>query len=442
MIRQNDNRDNFDNIKYGSVISYPAGEKHFYRDFLVLGKTDKTITTVPLIKTKYNKPNRFDVLLSPELNNQLDDSYYTSTLNVNVIKKNQYEQLNAVHCFNLDHDLIKKHDRQCGLKIAQAKKQYRSWLAITTGNMPLTKKHQLLRKGLKKGQFLTKDTIRKYLISKLLLGETTNNDFQATNYIDQTYQGSIAPLENNTNVKYCQKYANVDKLKKYDVIRYQAVTGDRIKWRPFLVMGQDGKKVDLIPITHTLQKDLNVVNGNGIYSIYHVNLDHKIAKAISLMNGDGRGKAEHARSALAPCAQVSINLNTFKKRQLPQYLGSLKNFVDNKTLSQMENAKNDTIFDLKQSFDNYQNEQNAYGYIRNYKLKLYQRKSISPYDLTKILDHQAYGAYEKYTNLEPIPQKVYQTLKNNHHISYGLYQTYQNHQTIKKPVATVTMDLN
>lgn len=155
MIRQNDTQDAFDKLKYGSVISYPSGHKHVYHDFLVLGKTDKTITTVPLLEKDKHKQNRYDVNLPESANKHLDGDYFTSTLNVATISKSVYEQVNPVNITKLSNDDTMKIDQITGKNITSARKAYHSWLGIEKSNMPIAKKHQMLRRGFNKHTLLT-----------------------------------------------------------------------------------------------------------------------------------------------------------------------------------------------------------------------------------------------------------------------------------------------
>lgn len=426
MIRQNDQRDQFSSLKYGSVISYPSGKKHVYKDYLIVGKTDNDITTVPLIKQKGTVMNRFDVPLSDSLNADLGDSYFSSTLNVNTIKRVDYDRVNSIHILDLDPREIKTHDQKTSVQIALARKQYHAWLSIEQSNMPITRKHQALRRGLNKHRILTQASIQQYLIGAVLTGSTKNTDYNLASYVDQTYLGSIAKNDPHANEQACLKFANVDKLRKYDIIRYKAITGDRVKWRPFLVMGQNGNDVDLVPITHSRHDGLH--NDTGLYTIYHVNLSPNISKAISIMNGDGRGKAELNRSALSPCTQITVNLETFKKKQLPQYLGNLTDYVNRDEITQMEHKKNDTIKALMTSYENYQIEEKALHRVKNYQIKLHNRQSISPRDLQKIISRKADGRFSKEVNLSPAIDHTYLALKAKDQLIYGVYQ---NHSKLK-----------
>lgn len=428
MIRQNDQRDSFERLRYGSVISYPAGKDHVYKDYLILGKTDDEITTVPLLSQNQHKMNRFDVPLSDGLNADLGDSYFTSTLNVNMIQKSDYDKVNSVHILDLDQREIKTHDQKTSVQIALAKKQYHLWLSIENSNVPITRKHQALRRGLNKQRILTKSTLEKYLLGKQLVGNSENDDYDVSAYIDQTYNGTIAKDDPNANLAGCNKYANVDKLRKYDVIRYRAITGDRVKWRPFLVMGQDGKSVDLVPITHS-RYNKQFDDNRNFYSIYHVNLSPEVSKAISIMNGDRREQAENAKTALSPCTQVTVKLDMFKERQLPQYLGNLQDYASMKSITQMENKKNDAIKSLMTSYENYQIENKALGRVRNYRTKLFNRQSVSPEDVHKIINKEAFGKFAKEMNLAPVNDGYYQRLRDNDQVTYGVYQSSQ----FKKP---------
>ena len=423
MIRQNNTQDDFDKLKYGSVISYPSGHKHVYHDFLVLGKTDKTITTVPLLEKDKHKQNRYDVNLPESANKHLDGDYFTSTLNVATISKAVYEQVNPVNITKLSNDDTMKIDQITGKNITSARKAYHSWLGIEKSNMPIAKKHQMLRRGFNKHTLLTDQDVQKFLVGKQFTGKTSNKLYHVAAYIDQEYRGSIAKQETAEEQPFCYKYADVDKLRKYDIVRYFAITGRKGKWRPFLVTGNNGKSVDLIPITHTKHTELNVVSGNGIYSIYHQSLSPRISQALSLLNGDGREKAAKAEDNLAPCQQVSVDLDEFKENQLPQYLGNLTNYVSKSELQKMDNDKDELINQLYTSCEKYDAEVKAFGHVRNYQLKLYNRESISPKDLKQILDHRSYGAYEGENNMHPIISKRYCNAKRFGAIKYGVYQT-------------------
>lgn len=430
MIRQNQPEDQFDNLKYGSVISYPAGKRHFYRDFLVLGKTKDEITTVPLILCNNGQMNRFDVHTSPAINQRLHGAYYTSTLDVNLVSKAKYNRVNGVHILNLSQTEIAEHDQKSSAQITLAKQQYAAWLKIKHSKAVITKKHQKLRAGIKNNRLLTTDNLKPYLLSKYLTGETKNDKYEIASYVDQTYKGTIAPNDSQATTKLCNKFANVDKLRKYDIIRYRAITGDHVKWRPFIVMGRNRQSVDLVPITHTRYAKRNNTD-KGIYTIYHVNLSPKISRAISIMNGDGREQSKQARTSLSPCTQITVALQTFKNKQLPQYLGNLKDHASMTEINQMENDKNDTIKDLMTSFENFQIEQKAFGHIRNYEEKLFARKSINERDLSRILDKSGTGQFEHQQNLSPIYDRNYQYLKQHHLIKYGLYQSSK---LKKKPI--------
>lgn len=442
MIRQNQPKDQFDNLKYGSVISYPAGKQHFYRDFLVLGKTKDEITTVPLILCNNGQMNRFDVRTSPEVSQRLHGAYYTSTLDVNIVSKAKYNRVNGVHILNLSQTEIAEHDQKSSAQIALAKKQYNAWLKIDRKQANITKKHRALRAGFKKNALLTADNLKPYLISKYLTGETKNDKYEIASYVDQTYKGAIAPNDPKATTKLCNKFANVDQLRKYDIIRYRAITGDHVKWRPFIVMGRNAQNVDLVPITHTRYAKRNNTD-KGIYTIYHVNLSPKISRAISIMNGDGREQSKQARTSLSPCTQITVDLQTFKDRQLPQYLGNLKDHASMTEITQMENDKNETIKDLMTSFENFQIEQKAFGHIKNYEEKLFNRKSINEHDLSRILDKSGMGQFKHQLNLFPIYDRHYQYLKQNHSIEYGLYQssTPKKKNVAKRSITAVKLPL-
>ena len=368
MIRQNDERDNFAQVKYGSVISYPAGVRHLYRDFLVLGKTKTALTTVPLQVIDQTAPNDYDVSLPTSLNETLGADYVVSPLNAAILDQNTYHRINSVHLFEL---------------------------------APLT-------------------------------GTTTNKTDHAASYIDQTYAGSLYDGTVETMKHLPAKYADVDRLKKYDIIRYKAITGSFAKWRPFMVTGQNGQSVDLIPITHTLRGNLDGSKGHGLYSIYHLNIPANIAQAISLMNGDSREKAKTAQTALVPCNELTVNLTEFKQKQLPQYLGSLKDYVPLTDLAKLEDAKNDTIKTLMTSYDNYLTEKRAFGHIKHYQLKLVNRKCISTKDLKALVRREGTGKYAHKTNLAPVIDPEYLAQKEAHNLTYGVYQT------VHRPTATAT----
>lgn len=423
MIRQNNLDDDFTKIQYGSLISYPAGKKHIYQDFLVLGKTEKTITTVPILQQEKYHMHYYDIPLTDSANDTLGNKYFISTLNVVTIPKNAYNQLNGIHITDLKPEDTKVIDQKSAHRIASARKAYRRWLSIETSNTSIDKKHQLLRRGLKKHTVLSATTLQKYRLGKNITGKTTETKFQPTAYFDQTYDGSIAKQETVQEQARCQKYADVDKLRKYDVIRYRAITGSYVKWRPFLVVNQNGKNVDLVPITHTNKTDLNVVSGNGIYSVYHQSLSPKISQAISILNGDPRDKAAHAKTNLAPCQEISVDLTEFKQRQLPQYLGNLTNYVNQKELTNMDNEKDQLVSDLMTSYNNYDTEIKAFGHIRNYKLKMYNRQSISLTDLQAVLNHSGSGEFKHEINMHPITDQRYLNIKKADALTYGIYQT-------------------
>lgn len=432
MIRQNDERDNFAQVKYGSVISYPAGVKHLYRDFLVLGKTKTALTTVPLQVIDQTAPNDYDVSLPPSLNETLGADYVVSPLNAAILDQNTYHRINSVHLFDLAPNEVKAVDRKSGQKIALARKQFANWQKIEHSDLPITKKHQALRAGLASKQIITANGLQPYLLAQHLTGTTTNKTDHAASYIDQTYAGSLYDGTVETMKHLPAKYADVDRLKKYDIIRYKAITGSFAKWRPFMVTGQNGQSVDLIPITHTLRGNLDGSKGHGLYSIYHLNIPANIAQAISLMNGDSREKAKTAQTALVPCNELTVNLTEFKQKQLPQYLGSLKDYVPLTDLAKLEDAKNDTIETLMTSYDNYLTEKRAFGHIKHYQLKLVNRKCISTKDLKALVRREGTGKYAHKTNLAPVIDPEYLAQKEAHNLTYGVYQT------VHRPTATAT----
>ena len=110
MIRESNEGDSFENVNYGSIVSYPAGEKHLYRDFLVLGKNDDSLTTVPILPENKIRPNLFTVIMTNKINEFLGGTYYAEPLNVAVIPKSVYEQVNAVLVANLNTDELAQID--------------------------------------------------------------------------------------------------------------------------------------------------------------------------------------------------------------------------------------------------------------------------------------------------------------------------------------------
>lgn len=438
MIRQNDKSDAFEQVRYGSVISYPAGKKHIYRDFLVLGKTDKAITTVPLRNESQTAKARYDVSLPDTLNETLGDNYFVSPLDAAVLGKSTYNQVNSVHLFDLAPEMIKPVDIISSKHIKLARVHFKNWQKIEQSNLSIAEKHQALKAGLAQHEILTANSLQKYLLSSHLHVPTSNETDHVSSYIDQTYHGSLLTPENEATEKYCQKYADVERLKKYDIIRYKAITGSFVKWRPFIVMGQNGQSVDLVPITHTLRGKLDGTKGHGLYSIYHINLSPEISQALNLMNGESREKAKEIRSAIAPCDQVTVPLNDFKKRQLPQYLGNLKDYVSLDKLHDLEDEKNQTIAQLMQSYDNFLTEKKAFGHVKHYQLKLIKRESINTKDLKALIKHEGSGKYAHKPNLYPIMDSQYLAQKEANELEYGIYQTIPKEINQKKAAVATT----
>lgn len=426
MIRECNDNDKFDKVKYGSIVSYPAGEDHLYQDFLVLGKNDENLTTVPILPESKIKPSLFTVVMPNKVNEYLADTYYVEPLNVAIISKKVYEQVNAVRVANLNTDEIVKVDEICGDKINTAKRAFQKWYSIEHSNVSKTKKQQALRKGFKKHSLITEPTISKYLLGEHLTGKTSNKKYHISAYFDQTYVGNIAKQETPEEHWQQFKYADVDKLRKHDIIRYRAITGNIVKWRPFLVVGQNGQSVDLVPITHTERAiGFNHENKGHIFRIYHQELSPKISQTISILSGDGRKVAAHASDNLAPCQQVSVPLSEFKDKQLPQYLGNLENYVDLPELTKMDEEKDQTIAQLTKSYINYEKEMQEHGKIKHYAAKLYARKCINIKDLQDVLDHSGSGDYRGKINFHPAEDKKYLSDKFTKAINYGRWQNRQ-----------------
>ena len=426
MIRGNNEGDSFENVNYGSIISYPAGEKHLYRDFLVLGKNDDSLTTVPILPENKIRPNLFTVIMTNKINEFLGGTYYAEPLNVAIIPKSVYEQVNAVRVVNLNTDEVAQVDEVCGDKINVAKRAFQKWYSIEHSNASKTKKQQALRKGFKKQSLITEPTIKKYLLGEHLTGKSDNKKYHISAYFDQTYVGNIAKQETLEEHWHQFKYADVDKLHKHDIIRYRAITGNMVKWRPFLVIGQNGKSVDLVPITHTERATgFNHENKGHIFRIYHQELSPKISQTISILAGDGRKIAAHASDNLVPCQQVSVPLSEFKDKQLPQYLGNLENYVDLDELTKMDEEKNQTIAQLTESYLNYEKEMKAHGKIKHYAAKLYARKCINLKDLQDVLDHSGSGDYRGKINFHPAKDNNYLKEKYSDTLNYGQWQNEQ-----------------
>ena len=268
--------------------------------------------------------------------------------------------------------------------------------------------------------------MKKYLLGEHLMGKSSNKKYHISAYIDQTYVGSIAKQETLEEHWHQFKYADVDKLRKHDIIRYKAITGDILKWRPFLVVGQNGKNIDLVPITHTERQNSYDRKDKGhIFRIYHQELSPKISQTISILSGDGRKKAAQASDNLVPCQQVSVPLDEFKDKQLPQYLGNLENYVDLDELTKMDEEKDQTIAQLTESYLNYEKEMKEHGKIKNYLGKLYARKCINTKDLQDVLDHSGSGDYRGKINFHPANDKNYLEEKDSDTISYGQWQNEQ-----------------